>query len=175
MTKIVIPIEAATGPSGSLFDLVNNVGNLYNEVTKIPDSVNFTMDDVGASPDQKLVINESNILSILATGGDISAYLFGIRAPISSALIDVPVGVPLRTNILGEVKLFKDWFLPGAEVWQNSSLGEIIYYNNPNPSGSPDLLASEAELIRQIDISAYSFLTISEVETIVAGSGWIKL
>jgi len=177
MTKITIPIDSAKGPSGTLFDLANNVSILFDQIKKEPiDDTFFVMDDEGASPLQKLVVDQINILAILAeTGGEIEDYLFGIRGPISAANDVVPVGVPLRKNILGDVKVFKDWFLPGAEVWTNNTLNEIIYYNNPNPSGSPNLKASEAEIIRQLDIATYSFMTVAEVQAEVILAGWNKL
>ena len=177
MTKITIPVDSATGPDGPLYSLVDNLNNQNSEISMTRDESgdNLIIDDSAASSGQKLEIDEATILSILAESGDIEGYLFGIKAPLTSANIDVPVGVPLRTNKVGDVKNFKDWFLPSSEVWKNTGSGKLIYYNNPDPSGHENLLASEAELIRQIDTNNYSFMTVAEVQAEVALVGWVKL
>ena len=170
MTKITIPVSSAK-IGGPLHDLVYNKAILNSQVSST---------DVGSvktieASDQILALTESEIIDILNAGGEVENYLFGIRAPLSSANINVPVGVPLRTNKVGDVKNFKDWFLPSSEVWKNTVLNELIYYNNPNPSGSPNLLASEADIIRQIDTGTYSFLTVAEVQAIIVDTNWVKL
>ena len=175
MTKITIPVDSAKN-GGNLYTMVDDLTNLNSEVSRTRNNDNLIINDELASPEQKLEIDETNILAILAEiGGEIENYLFGIKAPLTSANIDVPVGVPLRTNKVGDVKTFKDWFLPSSEVWKNTGTGELIYYNNPDPSGHANLLASEAELIRQIDINNYSFMTVAEVQIEVALQNWVKL
>ena len=174
MAVITIPKESAE-VGGNLFDLVYNGSVLNSEVKDIIAGTNRIIDDTSASPSQKLVIDEAGILEILAEGGDIENYLFGIRQPSASATLDVPVGVPLRLFILGDVRNFSEWFSNNADVWLNEVTDEIIYYNNPNPSGGPILTASEAEIIRQIDPVNYSFLTVAEVQTIVLDPNWVKL
>ena len=175
MTKITIPVDSAKS-GGALYTLVDDLSNLNSEVSKTRDNRNLIIDDGPATSEQKLEIDEQTIIDILGeTGGQIEDYLFGIRAPLSSANVVVPVGVPLRTNKVGDVKTFKDWFLPSSEIWKNTVLNELIYYNNPNPSGSPNLKASEAELIRQIDVTKYSFLTVAEVQALIVDTDWVKL
>ncbi len=175
MTKITIPVDSAKN-GGALYTLVDDLSNLNSEVSKTRDNGNLIIDDSPANAEQKLVIDEATILSILAEGGEIEDYLFGIRAPLSSANTIVPVGLPIRTNISGIPRDFQDWFVPqSAEVWKNTVLGEFIYYNNPNPSGLPNLLASEAEIIRQLNTNTFSFLTVAEVQALILDTDWVKL
>ena len=176
MTKITIPVDSAKN-GGNLYTMVDDLSNLNSEVTKGRDSSgdNLIVDDSLASSEQKLELDETAILLILAEGGEIEDYLFGIKAPIASSNIDVPVGVPHRLFKLLSVKLFSQWFSPASEVWKNTTTNEIIYYNNPMPEGLSNLLASEAELIRQIDTNNYSFMTVAEVQIEVALPNWVKL
>ena len=184
MTKITIPINSAKGSSAPLSELVNDVSKFYDEIKKEPISeTDFVLDDSNANPLQKLVIDEANILLILAqSGGEIEDYLFGIKQPSSSANLDVPVGVPSRAFILNNInpspqniKNFGQWFASNADVWLNSVTNEILYFNQPNPSDSIILKASEAELIRQIDTGTYSFLTVAEVQALILDTNWVKL
>ena len=176
MAKITIPIVATTGPGGALYNLVDNLSNQNSEVEKTQEGTDLVIDYTNVvKPENKLNSDESVILSILAEGGDIEDYLFGIRQPSASATLDVPGGVPLRLFILGDVRNFSEWFANNADVWLNEVIDEIIYYNNPNPSGGPILKASEAEIIRQIDTGNYSFLTVAEVQAIVVDPNWVKL
>ena len=175
MTKITIPVDSAKN-GGALYILVDDLSNLNSEVSKTRDNGTLIIDDSSASPDQKLEIDEATILSILAeTGGDIEGYLFGIKQPSSSANLDVPTGVPSRLFILGAVKMFSQWFASNADVWLNSVTNEILYFNQPNPSDSIILKASESELIRQIDTLNYSFLTVAEVQALIVNTDWVKL
>ena len=176
MTLITIPVDEAKS-GGSLYTLVDDLTNLNSEVSNTRDESgdNLIIDDSGASSEQKLEIDEANILAILAAGGEIENYLFGIRQPSASASIDVPVGVPSRLFILGAVKNFSQWFASNADVWLNEVTDEIIYYNSPNPSDGLILKASECEIIRQIDTGTYSFLTVAEVQTIILDPNWTKL
>ena len=181
MAVITIPKETAE-VGGNLFDLVYNGSVLNSEVADIIAGTNRIIDDTNASPSQKLVIDEAGILDILAEGGDIENYLFGIRQPSASASLKVPEGVPLREFILyntdpvaANLRNFSQWYSNNADVWLNEVSDEIIYYNNPNPSGGPILKASEADIIRNIDTDNYSFLTVAEVQTIVLDPNWVKL
>ncbi len=176
MTLITIPIDEAK-QGGSLYPLVDDLTNLNSEVSNTRDESgdNLIIDDTGASSEQKLEIDEANILAILAVGGEIENYLFGIRQPSASATLDVPVGVPSRLFILGAVKMFSQWFASNASVWLNNVTDEIIYYNQPNPSDAIILTASESEIIRQIDTGTYSFLTVAEVQAIIVDTDWVKL
>ena len=176
MTQITIPVDEAKS-GGTLYTLVDDLTNLNSEVSNTRDESgdNLIIDDIGASSEQKLEIDEANILAILASGGEIENYLFGIRQPSASATLDVPVGVPSRLFILGAVKDFSQWFASNADVWLNDTTDEIIYYNSPNPSDSLILKASEAEIIRQIDTGTYSFLTVAEVQAIIVDTDWVKL
>lgn len=175
MTKIIVPVESAEN-GGPLYTFVDDLSNLNSEVSKKREGDNLIIDDSGASSEQKLELDEATILSILAEGGDVEGYVFGIKAPLSSSNVDVPVGLPIRANVNNETRTFKDWFVPqSAEIWKNTVTSEFIYYNNPNPSGLPYLLASEAELIRQIDTDNYSFMTVAEVAIEVALPNWVKL
>ena len=174
MTKITIPVDSAKS-GGALYNLVDDLSNLNSEVSKKREGTTLIINDDVASSEQKLEIDETNILSILAVGGEIDDYLFGIKQPISSATIDVPVGVPSRVFILGDIKNFSQWFANNAEVWLNNVTNEFIYYNIPNPSDGLILKASEAELIRQIDINNYSFLTVAEVQALIVENDWVKL
>ena len=175
MTKITIPIDSALEPGGALVQFVANISHVYSAITKIPDAVNLTIDDSSAPSDQKLVLDQDLILDILAAGGNTENYLFGIRQPSASASLDVPEGIPLRLFILGTVRNFSEWYSNNADVWLNDITDEIIYYNNPNPSGGPILKASEADIIRNIDTNNYSFLTVAEVQAIVLDPNWVKL
>lgn len=174
MTKITITVDSAKN-GGPLYVLIDDLTNLNSQVSRVRDNGNLIIDDTQASVEQKLEIDEATILSILAEGGEIEGYLIGIKQPSSSALIDVPVGVPSREFILGAVKNFSQWFANNADVWINNTSNEIIYYTSPNPSDGLILKASEAEIIRQIDTLNYSFLTIAEVQIEVALPNWVKL
>ena len=176
MTLITIPVDEAK-QGGTLYPLVDDLTNLNSEVSNTRDENgdNLIIDDSGASSEQKLEIDEANILAILAVDGEIENYLFGIRQPSASASLDVPVGVPSRTFILGEIKTFARWYASNADVWLNTVTDEIIYYNSPNPSDGVILTASECEIIRQLDTGTYSFLTVAEVQAEVAGPNWAKL
>ena len=183
MTKITIPIAATTGPGGALYSLVDNLSNQNSEVEKTQEGTDLVIDYTNVvKPENKLNADESVILSILAESGDIENYLFGIRQPSASASLKVPEGVPLREFILygtdpvaANLRNFSQWYSNNADVWLNDVTDEIIYYNNPNPSGGPILTASEAEIIRQIDTVNYSFLTVEEVQAIVLDPNWVKL
>ena len=95
MTKITIPIAATTGPGGALYSLVDNLSNQNSEVEKTQEGSNLVIDYTNVvKPENKLNADESVILSILAEGGNIEDYLFGIRQPSASATLDVPEGVP---------------------------------------------------------------------------------
>jgi len=175
MTKITIPVTAAQN-GGALYTLVDDLTNTNSEVIKYPDGANLIIEfPANARPENKFKGDQSVILAVLAEGGEIEDYLFGIKGPISAANVQVPVGVPLRLNILQEARVFKDWLDNNADAWKNTTDSEIIFYNNPSPSRSIILKASEAELIRQINTANYSFLTIDEVQTEVAGPNWVKL
>ena len=175
MIKIIIPITAYQNVP-EIYKLVDDLTNLNSEVQKTAEGTNLIIDfPDNIKPENKLNADESVILSILDNDGQIEDYLFGIRQPSASASIDVPEDVPLRLFILGAVKNFSQWFANNADVWLNNVTDEIIYYNNPNPSGGPILKASEAEIIRQIDTVNYSFLTVAEVQTIVLDPNWTKL
>ena len=186
MSKIIIPAATAE-VGGTLFDLVYNGSILNSEVANTLENGNRIIDDTNASAGQKLVITEEGILEILAEGGDIENYLFAIRQPSASASLKVPEGVPLREFILwnlnpvdANIKNFGQWYSLNADVWLNEVIDEIIYYNNPNPSGGPILKASEAEIIRQIDTDNNSFLTVAEAQAITSPGGvpdpnWVKL
>ncbi len=178
MSVITIPVIAATGPSGTLYELVDNSTNLNSEVsrTRSIDGLNLILDDTNASTEQKITVDETNILAILAAGGDIENYLFGIRQPGNSTInLDVPVGVPSRQFITQAVKSFSQWFANNADVWLNTVLDELLYFNQPNPSDGIILTASESELIRQIDTGTFSFLTVAEVQTLIQDTNWVKL
>ena len=172
MAKVTIPAASAQN-GGNLYILVDDLTNLNSEVTRTRDNDNLILDDANASAAQKIQMDEATILSVLAESGDSEGYLFAVRVPISVSNTAVPVGVPLRTNIVGDVKVFKDWFLPDSEVWLKDDNSELIFYTDPNPPANVLLKASEAELIRQIDTVNYSFLTTEEASTEVA-SGWTK-
>lgn len=181
MTKIIIPAETAE-VGGTLFDVVYNGSILNSEVSNTLENGNRIIDDTNASSGQKLVISAATILEILSEGGEIENYLFGIRQPSASASLKVPEDVPLREFILwnkdpvaANITNFGQWYSLNADVWLNEVTDEIIYYNNPNPSGGPILKASEAEIIRQIDTNVYSFLTVAEVQAIVTDPNWVKL
>ena len=170
MAVITIPKEAAE-VGGNLFDLVYNGSVLNSEVADIIAGTNRIIDDTNASPSQKLIIDEAGILEILAEGGKIEDYLFGIKQPSSSVSLDVPEGVPLRLFKGGGVRNFLQWFANNAQTWINNVTDEIMYYTDPNPSGVSILKASEAKIIKDIDPINYTFYTIAEVQEIVKPGG----
>lgn len=183
MTLITIPVDEAK-QGGALYPLVDDLTNLNSEVSNTRDESgdNLIIDDSNASSEQKLVIDEANILAILAAGGEIENYLFGIRQPSASAGIKVPEEVPMREFILyskspvaANLKTFGQWFDNNASLWLNEVTDEIIYYNQPNPSNSIILTASESDIIRRIDELNYSFMTVSEVQSEVENPDWVKL
>ena len=177
--KIIIPeVELKVG--GALHTLAINLTVTNSQVDITTQGSISTIDDENARAEQKVTPDEATILSVLAVGGEIEDYLHGIRAPISGgnsiAGLDVPDGVPQDTFIfpLGNKRTILQWFANNAEVWKKDDNSEIIFYNNPLPSGGVVLKASESELIRQMDTVNISFMTVEEVQTEVV-TGWTKL
>ena len=174
MTKIIIPVDSAKN-GGNLYTLVDDLSNLNSEVSKTRDNGNLIIDDDTASAEQKLEIDAATLLSILQEGGQVQEYLMAVRAPNALAMQDVPAGVPYRTNVLGQTRIFLNWFLDGAEVWTENAGNEFIFYTNPAPSlGAQGLTASEIEIIRQLDVANITVLTVAQAQAVVA-SGWNKV
>jgi len=174
-TKVTIPIGAVKN-GGNLYVLIDDLTNLNSQVSRGRDvtGTNIIIDDFNANVQQEIELDESVILSILAEGGEIEDHLFAIKQPSSSASVNVPPGVPSRLFMLGAVRNFSEWFATNADLWINNVTNEFIYYVSPNPSDGLILKGSEAEIIRQLDVTKYSFLTIAEVQTLVLDTNWVK-
>ena len=181
--KITLTIASTTGPGGPLYQMVDNLRNQNSEVEMTQEGTNLIIDYSNVvKSENRLNADEAIILDILANDGDIENYLFGIRQPSASAGLKVPEDVPMREFILynlnpvpANLKNFGQWFGGNASVWLNNVTSEIIYYNQPNPSNSIILTASESKLIKDIDEVNYTFLTVAEVQTIVLDPNWVKL
>ena len=176
MTKITIPVDSAKS-GGNLYTLVDDLTNLNSEVSKTRDNGNLIINDNAASSEQKIIIDQATLLSILAEGGEVTEYLMGIRMPSTFSATDVPAGLPWRVNVLGTTRRFRDWFLDGAEVWIKVGGDEFLFYTNPAAglaSPSEYLTGSQMEIIRQLNTVTITILTVSEVQTLVA-SGWNKV
>ena len=175
MSIVTIPVVEAEGPGGSLYTLVDNLTNLNSQITRARNNGDLILNDENAAPEQKAVIDEANLLAILAAGGETENYLFAIEAPQSLVNVIVPVGVPYRTFKLGDEKTFKQWFDVEAEVWQNTTTNRVLFYTDPRPTAQAILKASEAELIRQINPADINFLTIAEAQDLVSDPDWVKI
>lgn len=176
MTKIIIPVDSAKN-GGNLYTLIDDLSNLNSQVSKTRDNGNLIINDNTASDAQKILIDQSILLSILNEGGEVEEYLMGIRIPNTFANTDVPIGLPWRKNVLGTTRKFRDWFLDGAEVWIEQAGDEFIFYTNPAAglaSPSEYLKGSQMEIIRQLDTANITILTVDEVQAVVS-SGWNKV
>lgn len=171
MAKLTIPLTAVQ-IGGNLRDWFYNNVVLNSEITYKPEGANLVVNDDFAT--NKLVMNQQAIINILAEGGEVSEYLAGIRAPNTLGAVTVPVGLPERTNILGQTVNFLNWFSNKAELWVEDVGDEFIFYTNPF-AGSVDkyLTASQMEIIRQINTGTITILTVAEVQAVVE-SGWTK-
>jgi len=174
MAKITIPVDSAKN-GGDLYTLIDDLTNLNSQVSKTRINGDLIVNDAGAETEQKIEIDQATFLSILAETGEVEEYLAGIRMPASFATIDIPAGLPFRTNVLGGVRTFTEWFLDGAEVWIKGDNTEFIFYTNPAPSVNQNgLTGSQMEIIRQLDTVNISIMTVAEVQAEVA-SGWNKV
>ena len=175
--KIFFPVESAE-QGGNLYPMIDDLSNLNSEVSKTRDNGVLTIDDTNTSESQKLAMDQANLLLILAeSGGEMTEYIMGIRVPNTFAVQDVPVGLPKRKNVLGEIRKIKDWYVDGAEVWREDGGNEFIFYTNPfgGLSSIADYLTgSEMEIIRQVNVSTHTILSVEEVAVIVA-TGWTKV
>lgn len=170
MSKIEIPI-AEVEIGGALFDFY------YNKCMIRSDVVKETTDTTATAIDN-FDLSITDVADILAEGGEVSEYLMAVRAPIALLDTDVPVGLPKRTTLDGTAtevpKQFKNWFVPGAEIWKKDDDTEIIFYTNPFAANENQYLTgSEISIINAISPSV-TILTITDAE-IETATGWEKL
>lgn len=176
--KILIPIDSAkTG--GALHAMADDLSIVNSGVLKEPTSEDMLLiDDTLAPTQQKLDMDQVRLLQILAVPtSDMFEYIMGIRVPSALANDPVPPDIPFRKNALGEVRLFKDWFLPGSEIWTENNGDEFIFYTNPAgslASVADYLTGRQMEIIRQLDVSNNFILSVTEVQAIVA-TGWTQI
>ena len=174
--KITIPVNSAKA-GGNLYELVDDLTNLNSEVSRTRDNGNLILNDNIASQAQKMTMDQATLLSILSEGGELEEHLMGIRIPSTFSNTSVPVGLPYRTNVLGAVRTFTNWFLNGAEVWIKVGGAEFIFYTNPAAglaSPSQYLKGSEMEIVRQLNTATITILSVEEVAALVV-SGWNKV
>lgn len=170
MSKITIPIsEVQIG--GSLFNFYYNNCILRSDVAKETNSINAT-----AIADFNLSIGE--VGSILNNGGEVEEYLMSVKGPIALLDQDVPEGLPNRLTLDGTAqeipKQFKNWLVPGAEIWIKDDQTEIIFYTNPFAGNQEKYLkGSEISIINQISAQV-NILTIEDSEN-ETSTGWTKL
>ena len=178
--KLFISVDGVkTG--GALHDLAKDLAIVNSGVRKEPLVTNTDVqliDDTDAPQAQKLKMDQVQLLEILADpDGEMTEYIMGIRVPNSLATQPVPDGLPFRKNALGEVRLIKDWFLPGSQIWREDGGDEFIFYTNIAgglASVADYLTGSQMEIIRQLDIVNHFILSVEEVALIVA-SGWTEV
>jgi len=176
MAKITVPVTSAQN-GGNLYALIDDLTNLNSQVTRIRDNGSLVIDDTEADGFQKLNTDQVQLLEILAETGELEEHLMGIHGNNTLANTLVPVGLPIRTNALGDVKVFKDWFLPGSELWTEDAGTGIAFLTNPAAglsAPSDYLTGSQMEIIRQLDVVNYSILTVDELTALTA-SGWTKV
>lgn len=171
----------AVKTGGVLHDLGKDLAIAYSRVLKEPLEGNpdiQLIDDTDAPESQKLKIDQAQLLEILADpNGEMTEHIMGIRVPNSFATQPVPDGLPIQKNALGEIRLIKDWFLPGSVIWQEDGGSEFIFYTNPAgglASVADYLTGKQMEIIRQLDVDNHFILSVEEVAVIVA-SGWIQV
>lgn len=175
--KIIVDVDSAKN-GGNLYTLVDDLTNLNSQVVKTQSNDILTIDDTDVVPDQKIVMDQATLLSILAEpNGEMTEHLMAIRATNVLAGTLVPAGLPIRQFADGTVVTFIQWFLPGAELWDEDGGNDIIFYTNPAAglaSPADYLTGSQMEIIRQLDIIDYSILSTVDADVITA-TGWTKV
>lgn len=172
--KITIP-NSSILVGGNLETWYLNTTRVNNTLSITPNNGDMIINDANTS--FKIILNQAELLAILAEGGEVEEAVFGIRCPNTLANQSVPVSLPYHTNILGDVDLFKNWFGEGSEVWREDAGDEFIFYNNPigrNAALSDYLKGSQIEIIRQLDGVNITILAVAEVAAVVS-SGWTKV
>lgn len=170
MAKITLPIEEVQN-GGTLHDWYYDEAIIRSDINKKTDGVNATAEGT-------FNLTLGNVGSILANGGEVESYLMAVHAPISLLDTDVPEGLPKRTTLDGTatevVKQFKNWLLPGAEIWKKDDNLEILFYTNPFAGNvSQYLKGSEIAIINDIHATV-NILTIADAQLLVE-TGWTKL
>jgi hypothetical protein len=175
--KITLAVDSAKN-GGNLYTLVDDLTNLNSQVAKSQENDILTIDDTNATLEQKIPMDQATLLSILAEpNGEISEHLMAIRATNVLAGTLVPAGLPIRQFADGSVVTFIQWFLPGAELWDEDGGNDIIFYTNPAAglAAITDFLTgSQMEIIRQLDTINYSILSTEDADVITA-TGWTKV
>lgn len=171
MAKITIPLSSVQ-ITGTLHDWFYNNVQLNSEISNQPSGGNLMINDINAT--NKLVLSQVQILNILTAGGEVEEYLAGIRAPNSLAGVTVPSGLPDHETIIENPKNFEQWISNRAELWTEDAGDEFIFYTNPHARSRDEYLtASQMEIIRQLNTTDITILTVAEVQAVVA-SGWTK-
>lgn len=170
MSKVTIPLIAVE-IGGTLNSWYYNNCVLRSDVVK-------TTDDVNATAADSFEFSLADVASILAEGGEVSEYLMAVQSPIALLDTDVPEGLPNRLTLDGTAtevaKQFKNWLVPGAEIWVKDDDTEILFYTNPFAGGvSQYLKGSEISIINSI-AGTVSILTIANAE-LETSTGWTKL
>lgn len=170
MSKITIP-KTETDIGGSMNTW------FFNEALSVSNILKST--ENGTQKIEGLIdMSISDVASILAALGEVEEYLMAIKAPIALLDTDVPVGLPNRTTLDGTAtevpKQFKNWLVPGAEIWKKDDDTEILFFTNPFAGNANSYLkGSEIKIINDISGSVNA-LTIAQAEVETA-SGWTKL
>lgn len=156
--------------------------SFYDDLIKVnsglivqTDNGNVIINDDNATV--KMIINEAELLAILAADGEVEEHLMSIQATAAINITLVPSELPASKFITGGARQFFEWFMPGAEAWTEDEDNGIIFRTNPlaglvNKTGY--LKGSEMKTIKDLDPEKYSILTNAEADAITK-NGWTPL
>ena len=172
--KLTIPTNQITSgqPLQAFYDDLIKINSQLSVVT---DNGNVIIRDDNATV--KMIINESQLIDILAAGGEVEEHEMSIQATATINTTLVPPELPASKFITGGARQFFEWFMPGAEAWTEDGSNGIMFRTNPlaglvNKTGY--LKGSEMKKIKDLESENYSILTNAEADTITA-SGWTPL
>lgn len=170
MSKITLPLSAVV-IGGALQDFYYNNCVIRSDVNKSNDGNNVIAEN-------GFDLSIAEIGAILSNGGEVENHLMAVKAPIALLDIEVPEGLPSRLTLDGTAteiaKQFKNWLVPGVEIWKKEDDTEILFYTNPFAGGVTTYLkGSEIKIIYDIDNSV-TVLTIEQAQDEVT-TGWTKL
>jgi hypothetical protein len=172
--KITIPTNQITSgqPLQSFYDDLIKVNSQL-----LVQTVNGNVVINDSSATVKVVINEDDLLSILAAGGEVEEHLMSIQATATINTTLVPSELPFSKFITGGARQFFQWFMPGSEAWTENAGNGIMFRSNPLAGlvGKEGYLkGSEMKVIKDLDSENYSIKTNAEADAITA-TGWTKL
>ena len=175
----IILLKTSIEPGGALEVLYEKIlaGNPYlaQAATESEDGNYLILDDTGSRIN--LNINQTKLELLVANGGDIEEGIFAIK--VDSTFKDLPVdaGMPFELNAFSESRTYANWFVPGAEIYEEGAGNGYIFYTNPGAgvaNASQYLKASQIKTIIDLD-PAFSVMSTQKFKTDYEGQGWAKI